>query len=79
MKKLILSAAALFATLVVPAQPPLPVALEHGVPQPPPKLSLLARTTRRFDRAIRVLLGSQPPSPRQVGARNACSVNCRLP
>jgi cellulose synthase/poly-beta-1,6-N-acetylglucosamine synthase-like glycosyltransferase/peptidoglycan/xylan/chitin deacetylase (PgdA/CDA1 family)/spore germination protein YaaH len=68
----ILTVAALFATIrVVPAQAPLPVALEHGVPQPPPKLSLLARTTRRFNRAIRVLLGTQPPTPRQVGARKA--------
>ena len=68
----ILTAAALFATIgVAPAQQPLPVALEHGVPQPPPKLSLLARTTRRFDRAIRVLLGTQPPAARDVGARKA--------
>ena len=68
----VLTVAALFATIrVVPAQPPLPVALEHGLPQPPPKLSLLARTTRRFDRAIRVLLGTQPPTARQVGARKA--------
>ena len=71
----ILTIAALFATIrVVPAQQPLPVALEHGVPQPPPKLTLLARTSRRFNQAIRVLLGSQPPSPRQVGARKATAV-----
>ena len=68
----LLTVTVLFATIrVVPAQPPLPVALEHGVPQPPPKLSLLARTTRRFDRAIRVLLGTQPPTARPVGARKA--------
>ena len=68
----VLTIAALFATIyVAPAQPPLPVALEHGMPQPPPRQSLLARTTRRVDRAIRVLLGSQPPTPRQVGARKA--------
>src|SRR5438270_1547462 len=71
----ILIATALFATILVgPAQQPLPVALEHGVPQPPPKLSLLARTTTRFNRAIRVLLGAQPPSPRQVGARKSAAV-----
>ena len=71
----LLTIAALFATIrVVPAQPPLPVALEHGVAQPPPKLSLLARTSARVDRAIRRLLGTQPPSPRQVGARKATGV-----
>src|SRR5947209_10846749 len=71
----ILIATALFATILVgPAQQPLPVALEHGVPQPPPRLSLLARTTTRFNRAIRVLLGAQPPSPRQVGARKSAAV-----
>ena len=68
----LLTLAALFATIrVVPAQAPLPVALEHGVAQRPPKLSLLARTSRRLDRAIRVLLGTQPPSARIVGARKA--------
>ena len=68
----ILTVAALFATIrVVPAQAPLPVALEHGLPKPPPKLSLLSRTTRRFNQAIRVLLGTQPPTVRQVGARRA--------
>src|SRR5437868_8558295 len=71
----LLTVAALFATIrVVPSQPPLPVALEHGVPQPPPRLSLLARTTRNFNRAIRVLLGTQPPTARQVGARKATAV-----
>lgn len=68
----VLTIAALFATIrVVPAQAPLPVALEHGVAQRPPKLSLLAQTSRRVDRAIRVLLGTQPPSARLVGARKA--------
>jgi cellulose synthase/poly-beta-1,6-N-acetylglucosamine synthase-like glycosyltransferase/peptidoglycan/xylan/chitin deacetylase (PgdA/CDA1 family)/spore germination protein YaaH len=67
-----LTVAALFATIrVVPAQAPLPVALEHGVAQRPPKLSLLARTSRQLDRAIQVLLGTQPPSARFVGARKA--------
>ena len=71
----LLTIAALFATIrVVPAQPPLPVALEHGVAQPTPKSSLLARTSRRFDLAIQRLLGTQPPSPRRVGARKATAV-----
>jgi cellulose synthase/poly-beta-1,6-N-acetylglucosamine synthase-like glycosyltransferase/spore germination protein YaaH/peptidoglycan/xylan/chitin deacetylase (PgdA/CDA1 family) len=71
----LLTIAALFATIrVVPAQAPLPVALEHGVAQPTPKSSLLARTSRRFDLAIRRLLGTQPPSPRRVGARKATAV-----
>ncbi|HEX8839483.1 MAG TPA: glycosyltransferase [Sphingomicrobium sp.] len=68
----VLSITALFATIrVVPAQPLLPVALEHGVAQPTPKQSLLARTSRRVDRAIQVLLGTQPPSAHAVGARRA--------
>src|SRR6478752_287954 len=63
---------ALFATIrVVPAQPPLPVALEHGVPQPTPKATLLTRTGRQLDLAIRRLLGTQPPSVSKVGARKA--------
>ena len=71
----LLTIAALFATIrVVPAQPPLPVALEHGVAQPTPKSSLLARTSRRLDLAIQRLLGTQPPSPRRVGARKATAV-----
>jgi cellulose synthase/poly-beta-1,6-N-acetylglucosamine synthase-like glycosyltransferase/peptidoglycan/xylan/chitin deacetylase (PgdA/CDA1 family)/spore germination protein YaaH len=68
----VLVVAALFATIrVVPAQPPLPVALEHGLPQPAPRTTLLTRTGRRIDLAIRRLLGTQPPSPQQVGARKA--------
>jgi len=64
--------AALFATIrVVPAQQPLPAALEHGVPQPTPKATLLTRTGRRLDLAIRRLLGTQPPSVSKVGARKA--------
>ncbi|HEV2594817.1 MAG TPA: polysaccharide deacetylase family protein, partial [Sphingomicrobium sp.] len=74
-----LTIAALFATIrVVPAQAPLPVALEHGVAQRPPKLSLLARTSRRLDRAIQVLLGTQPPSARTVGARKATAAAAAL-
>src|SRR6185312_7494707 len=71
----ILTIAALFATIrVVPVQPPLPVALEHALPQHPPKSTLLARTTRQVNLAIRRLLGTQPPSPRKVGARRATAV-----
>ena len=71
----VLVVAALFATIrVVPAQPPLPVALEHGLPERAPKATLLARTGRAVDLAIRRLLGTQPPSPRKVGARQATAV-----
>lgn len=70
----VLTVATLFATIrVVPVEPLLPVALEHGVAQPTPK-SLLARTSAGVDRAIRRLLGTQPPSPRKVGARRATAV-----
>ena len=66
----LLTIAALFATIrVVPVQAPLPVALERGVPQKPPTTTLLARTQRELNLAIRRLLGTQPPSPRKVGAR----------
>ena len=66
------TAAALFATIrVLPAQPPLPVALEHGVAQPVPKPTLLGRATKRMDEAIGRLLGTRPPTPRQVGPRKA--------
>ena len=71
----LLTVAALFATIrIVPAERPLPVALEHGVAQPTPKASLLARTGRQVDLAIRRLLGTQPPSPRKVGARRATQI-----
>src|SRR5690242_14023398 len=71
----VLTVAALFATIrVVPAQAPLPVALEHPLPQHPAKSSLLSRTTRQVNLAIRRLLGTQPPSPRRVGARKATAV-----
>jgi cellulose synthase/poly-beta-1,6-N-acetylglucosamine synthase-like glycosyltransferase/peptidoglycan/xylan/chitin deacetylase (PgdA/CDA1 family)/spore germination protein YaaH len=71
----LLVVAALFATIrVVPPQAPLPVALEHGVAQRVPKSSLLARTSRQLDLAIRRLIGTQPPSPRRVGARKATAV-----
>jgi peptidoglycan-N-acetylglucosamine deacetylase len=71
----ILTVGTLFATIrVVPAQPPLPVALERGAPRPPPTTTLLARTSKRIDSAIRRLLGSQPPSARKVGAKKATAV-----
>lgn len=70
----LLVVAALFATIrVVPAQPPLPVALEHGLPERAPK-TLLARTRLEFDLAMRRLLGTQPPSAAKVGARQATAV-----
>jgi cellulose synthase/poly-beta-1,6-N-acetylglucosamine synthase-like glycosyltransferase/peptidoglycan/xylan/chitin deacetylase (PgdA/CDA1 family)/spore germination protein YaaH len=70
----LLSAAALFATIrVVPAEAPLPVALEHGVARPPPK-TLLARATKRVNNAIAELLGTRPPTAKQVGARRAVAV-----
>src|SRR3954471_24961224 len=71
----ILTVGTLFATIrVVPAQPPLPVALERGAPRPPPTTTLLARTSKRIDLAIRRLLGTQPPSPKRVGAKKATAV-----
>lgn len=71
----ILTLATLFATIrVVPTQAPLPVALERGAPRPPPRTTLLARTSKRIDSAIRELLGTQPPNPKRVGARKATAV-----
>ncbi|HEX3423848.1 MAG TPA: glycosyltransferase [Sphingomicrobium sp.] len=68
----VLSISALFATIgVLPAEPPLPVALEHGVARQIPKSSLLARATKRVDNTIARLLGLKPPSARQVGAKKA--------
>ena len=72
---IVLSTAALFATVLVgPVQPPLPVALEHGEAQRPPTTTLLARTSRQLNLAIRRFLGTQPPSARKVGARKATAV-----
>ncbi len=71
----ILTIATLFATIrVVPTQAPLPVALERGAPRPPPRTTLLARTSKRINSAIRELLGTQPPPARRVGARKATAV-----
>src|SRR5947209_15104783 len=68
----IFAVAALFATIrIVPAQPPLPVAMEHGLPRPAPKPTLLGRAQRRVNAAIQQLLGVAPPTARQVGARHA--------
>ena len=68
----VFAVAALFATIrVVPVEPPLPVAMEHGLPRPAPKATLLGRAQRRVDAAIRQLLGMAPPSARQVGPRRA--------
>ena len=70
----LLTIATLFATIrVLPAEAPLPVALEHGQPRPPQR-TLLARTTRQIDLAISRLLGTRPPSPRRVGAVKATAV-----
>ncbi|HSQ99985.1 MAG TPA: polysaccharide deacetylase family protein, partial [Sphingomicrobium sp.] len=75
----ILSAAALFATIrVVPVAPPLPVALEHGVARPAPRTTLLARAVKRVNQSIALLLGTQPPTARQVGARKAVAVATAL-
>ncbi len=71
----VLTLATLFATILVdPTQAPLPVALERGAPRLPPRTTLLARTSKRIDNAIRELLGTQPPSPKRVGARKATAV-----
>src|SRR5947209_1261080 len=71
----ILTIGTLFATISVdPAQPPLPVALERGAPRPPPPTTLLARTSKSIDLAIRRLLGTQPPSRKRVGAKKATAV-----
>jgi len=75
----ILTIAALFATIrVVPVEAPLPVALEHGLPQRPAKSTLLARATKQVDYAVRRLLGTQPPSARRVGARRATAVRTAM-
>src|SRR5258708_36319612 len=68
----VLAVAALFATIrIVPAQPPLPVAMEHGLPRPAPKPTLLGPAQRRVNAAIRQLLGVAPPTSRPVGTRRA--------
>ncbi|MFL6726950.1 MAG: glycosyltransferase [Sphingomicrobium sp.] len=71
----LLTVATLFATIrVVPAQPPLPIALEHPQPQRPPSTTLFSRARKQVDLAIRRLLGTQPPSLRKVGARRATAI-----
>lgn len=65
----LLAAAALFASIrLLPAEPPLPIALEHGKPLPPSRQSLLKRTSASIDHAVQRLLGTRPPSARRVGA-----------
>jgi|tagenome__1003787_1003787.scaffolds.fasta_scaffold20986571_3 cellulose synthase/poly-beta-1,6-N-acetylglucosamine synthase-like glycosyltransferase/peptidoglycan/xylan/chitin deacetylase (PgdA/CDA1 family)/spore germination protein YaaH len=71
----ILVVGTLFATIrVVPAEAPLPVALERGGPRPAPTTTLLARTSRGINNAIGRLLGTRPPSARKVGAKKATAV-----
>ncbi|HEU5067762.1 MAG TPA: glycosyl hydrolase family 18 protein, partial [Sphingomicrobium sp.] len=68
----ILAATALFATLVVGSpEPPLPVALEHGAPLPPPRTTLISRAGKQINRAIANLLGTKPPSPRKASTIKA--------
>jgi len=68
----ILAATALFATIVVgSSEPPLPVALEHGAPLPPPRTTLISRAGKQINRAIASLLGTKPPSPRKPGTAKA--------
>jgi cellulose synthase/poly-beta-1,6-N-acetylglucosamine synthase-like glycosyltransferase/peptidoglycan/xylan/chitin deacetylase (PgdA/CDA1 family)/spore germination protein YaaH len=67
----ILAATALFATVWVgPSQPPLPVALEHGGPLPPPKSTLITRAGKQVNRAIGNLLGLRQSPPRRTSASN---------
>jgi cellulose synthase/poly-beta-1,6-N-acetylglucosamine synthase-like glycosyltransferase/spore germination protein YaaH/peptidoglycan/xylan/chitin deacetylase (PgdA/CDA1 family) len=68
----ILAATALFATIVVGSpEPPLPVALEHGAPLPPPRTTLISRAGKQINRAIANLLGTKPPSPRKASTIKA--------
>ena len=63
----VLVVAALFGTIrVVPAQAPLPIALEHGSPRRPPR-SLLSTTGRSINRAIARLLSAQTRVERSSG------------
>lgn len=75
----LLAAAALFASIrLLPAEPPLPIALERGKPLPPPRQSLLRRTSLSIDHAFQRLLGTRPPSARRVGALPAASAAAAL-
>src|SRR6185503_11454295 len=68
----ILAATALFATIrVVPTEAPLPVALEHGGPLPPPRTTLIARAGKQINHAIASLLGTKSPSPRKASTIKA--------
>jgi cellulose synthase/poly-beta-1,6-N-acetylglucosamine synthase-like glycosyltransferase/peptidoglycan/xylan/chitin deacetylase (PgdA/CDA1 family)/spore germination protein YaaH len=69
---IVLTATALFGTIrVVPAEPLLPIALEHGEPLPPPRSTLIARAGKQIDKAIERLLGTRPPSRHKPGAAGA--------
>ena len=75
----ILAMAGLAATIqLMPAAVPLPVALEHGTPLPPPRTSLLAKTERSINNAFERLIGAKPPSVRKVGAKQATAVATRM-
>ena len=66
----VLAAVALFATIrVVPAQAPLPIALEHGGSARKPPRSLLSATGQSIDRAILRLLSSQSAGIPSSGRR----------
>jgi len=68
----VLAATALFATILVgSSEPPLPVALEHGAPLPPPRTTLISRAGKQINHAIADLLGTKPPSPRKPGTAKA--------
>jgi cellulose synthase/poly-beta-1,6-N-acetylglucosamine synthase-like glycosyltransferase/peptidoglycan/xylan/chitin deacetylase (PgdA/CDA1 family)/spore germination protein YaaH len=70
----ILTATALFATILVsPPQPLLPVALDRGSPLPPPRTTIIARASKQINGAIKRLLGTAPPSARRVGAVRAAA------
>jgi cellulose synthase/poly-beta-1,6-N-acetylglucosamine synthase-like glycosyltransferase/peptidoglycan/xylan/chitin deacetylase (PgdA/CDA1 family)/spore germination protein YaaH len=71
----LLALTALFATIeVVPAQAPLPVALEHGIARTRSQPTLLSRTAREINLAIQRMLGTRPPSHERVGARRATAI-----
>ena len=68
----VLAVTALFATILVgSSEPPLPVALEHGAPLPPPRTTLISRAGKQINHAIADLLGTKPPSPRKPGTAKA--------
>jgi hypothetical protein len=69
---IVLASTALFANILVgSSEPPLPVALEHGAPLPPPKSTLITRAGKQINRAIASLLGTKPPNPRKPSTAKA--------